>query len=404
MKKTVKDVEVNGKRVLVRVDFNVPMEDGKIVDDGRIRASLPTIRYLIEQRAKVILLSQLGRPSGFVVENLRMNPIAEHLTNLLHTQVAKVNNCVGPEVDEAIQAMEPGQVLLLENVRFHPGEMVNDPHFAARLASCADIFVNDAFASANRTHASIVGVARHLPAVAGLLMESELQGLRRVQSLIHPPVVVLLGGARLIDKAHFVDDNLEHHNLVLLGGVLANTFLHAKGLEVGQSKVEKEVLVMARNMLAGSPNLLVLPVDVVIADAFTADAHRRTVAINHMPSAGWIVDIGPRTVERYSQAFEKARTVIWNGMMGTGALPTISTATETLARKIASLKNTTKIAGGGNTMAVLDRLGLSGQMDYLSTGGAAFLEGLENDPLPGVEVLQNKEEENLVRKEGSAQK
>lgn len=395
MKKTVKDVDVRGKRVLVRVDFNVPMQEGNILDDTRIRGSLPTIQYLVEHEARVILVTHLGRPSGFVVEHQRVNTVADHLSELLGIPVSKVSNCVGPGVEQAVSQLAPGQVMFLENLRFHPGEMVNDPHFAARLASIADLYVNDAFASSNRIHASIIGVPRHLPAVAGLLMDNELQGLRKAKSLIHPPELALLGGVRLIDKAHYIDDTLEKRSPVLLGGVLANTFLHAKGLEIGQSKVETEVLTMARNMLAGSTNLLMLPVDVVVTEAFTSGERGRVVSVDHIPPTGVIVDIGPRTVERYGQAMEKARTVIWNGVMGTLDLPAISSGTEAIARHMAELKNATKIAGGGNTLAVLEKLGLCDSFDYLSTGGAAFLESLEDVPLPGVTALLDKEQVNV---------
>ena len=389
MKKTIRDVDVTNKRVLVRVDYNVPMDRDTILDDTRIRASLPTIRYLVERRAKVIIITHIGRPSGFVVEELRTDQIAARLSNLLRMPVSKVNNCIGPEVHSAVKAMEPGQVLLLENVRFHPGEVVTDMRFAARLASFADIFVNDAFATAHRTQASTVGVARYLPAVAGLLLENELAGLRKVRKMIQPPVVVLLGGARLVDKARFIDDHLERGNPILLGGLLANSFLKAKGVDTGQSQSEIEVLGLARTLLAENPTLLYLPTDVVVADGLSERAKTRVVAVNRIPPAHFIVDIGPETVSRYSQMMDTARTVIWNGPMGVSEILSFSAGTDALARKISGLANAAKIAGGGETIAVLDRLGLAGAVDYLSTGGAAFLDALETGTLPAIDVLEN---------------
>lgn len=389
MKKTIKDVDVANKRVLVRVDYNVPMEKGEILDDTRIRASLPTIRYLIEHGAKVILITHLGRPSGFVVEEMRTDILAAHLSNLLRMPVVKVNNCIGPEVHDAVRVMEPGQVLFLENVRFHPGEVVTDMRFAARLASIADLYVNDAFATAHRTQASTVGVAHHLPSVAGLLMESEILGLRKINRKIQPPVVVLLGGAHLVDKARFIDDHMEHGNPILLGGTLANTFLRIKGIDTGQSQIDVEMLSLARTLLAESLELLQLPTDVLVADSLFEGAKTKVVPVNRVPPAACIVDIGPDTIARYSQMIETAQTVIWNGPLGASEFSSFSNGTETLARKIAGLQNAVKIAGGGETTAVLDRLKLADQMTYLSTGGAAFLDALETGTLPAIEVLDD---------------
>lgn len=396
MKKSVKDVEVNGKRVLLRVDFNVPMQDGKIMDDSRIRAGLPTTRYLIEQRARVVMLSHLDRPNGFVVESLRMNPIVARLADLLREPVMKVNNCVGPEVQSAINALEPGQVLFLENVRFHPGEIVNDAHFAAQLASNIDLMVNDAFSLAHRIQASTVGITRYLPAVAGLLMESELKGLLRIQSMIRQPVMILLGGIRLADKSHFIDDSLENGYRILLGGVLANTFLKAKGLETGQSRVETQVVGLAREFLASSRSRLDLPVDLVIADELSDHSRRRVVSANRVPASAFIADLGPATIERYSQAISSAGTIIWNGPMGIVGFSSFAKGSEALARKIAGMEDIVKIAGGGDTLITIDRLNLSGHFNYLSTGGAAFLDALGNEPLPAVKVLLNKEEQALT--------
>lgn len=393
MKKTIRDVDVAEKRVLVRVDFNVHLEDSRIVDDTRIRESLPTIRYLIDHRARVMILSHLGRPAGFVVEKLRMNPVAQRLAELLDQPVAKVNNCIGPEVQEAVKNLLPGQVLFLENVRFHPGEMVNDAHFAARLASSAELFVNDAFATANRAHASTVGITRYLPAVAGLLMEKELLGLRDVLQRIQRPVYILLGGKSLVDKARFINDTLNRGALVLFGGVLANTMLHAQGLATGQSQVETEAITLAREFLAGFSKQIGLPTDVVISDSPFQHSKKRVVSAARIPPAGYIVDIGPETIARYSKTLANAGTIIWNGIMGTVEASDISEGTQNLATKIANQEGVLKLVGGGETKIVLDHLGLTGSFDYISTGGAAFLDGLNDKTLPAVLVLLNKEDE-----------
>ncbi len=390
MKATVKDLQVEHQRVLVRVDFNVPMENGLIMDDSRIRASLPTIQYLIQQKARVILLSHLDRPNGFVVEEQRMNPVADRLANLLHQPVGKVNNCIGPEVHEAVKGLEPGQVILLENVRFHPGEVVNDAHFASRLASAADVYVDDAFASAHRNHASTVGITRYLPAVAGLLMESELLNLQRVKNAIRQPFISVLGGARLVDKVHYIDDNLQLGNRILLGGILANTFLRAKELETGQSNVEGAVIGLARSILADYSNLLELPSDVVVADALSDRAKKRVVSVNRVQETDCIVDIGPATVEKYSQILNKANTIIWNGPLGAVEFLAFRKGTVAIARSIAAVEGALKVAGGGDTLAVLGQENLSEKMDAISTGGASFLDALGNKQLPGVAALLNK--------------
>lgn len=396
MKKTIKDVELAGKRVLLRVDFNVLIENQKIVDDTRIQAALPTIRYLIEHQARVMILSHLGRRSGFVVEELRMNPVAERLAELLQMPVEKLNNCIGPEVREAAKNMQPGQVIFLENVRFHPGEMVNDLHFAQHLAEFADLYVDDAFASLHRIHASIVGVTRFIPSVAGLLVESEMLGLRQIQKAIQPPVVVILGGARLTDKTHFIDENIERGNRVLVGGVLANTFLKAKGVEVGQSVVEKEILGLAQQLFIDSNGMIELPKDLVQAEAVNAEAKHQTVPANHVSPSEYIVDIGPTTVQRYSQVLGLAKTVIWNGTLGVAEIAPFSAGTDAIARKIASLTDTVTIAGGGSTLTTIRRLGLNDQFNHLSTGGSPFLLALANKPLPGLMALQDKDESQSV--------
>lgn len=395
MKKTVRDLEVNGKRVLVRVDFNVPIENHKVTDDTRLQASLPTIRHLIEHGAKVLLLSHLGHQSGYVVEDLRMNPVAERLSEILQMPVAKLNNCIGPDVAEAVKTMQPGQVTFLENVRFHPGEMVNDPHFAKRLADNAEIYVDDAFATIHRIHASIVEITQFLPSVAGLLVVEEIHHLRQVQKIIQPPVVAVLGGDRLTDKTHFLDEFLERGTRILLGGVLANTFLKAKGLEVGRSVVETEILGLARQILIDSHGLLDLPKDVVITDSLKDHTKHQVVAANHVPSNAYIVDIGPGTIQHYNQVLNAARTVIWNGTLGQVEVPTFKVGTEAIARKIAGLQESISIVGGGNTQSTINRLGLASHIDHLSTGGAAMLLVLANKPLPGISVLLDEESQPI---------
>lgn len=391
MKKTIKDYDVTGRRVLVRVDFNVPIEEGIVTNAARIHAALPTIQYLIERQARVILLTHLGNPEGSVVEALRVDPVARSLADLLRVPVAKVNNCIGPEVHDVVKTLTPGQVLMLENVRFHPGEMVNDQHFAARLASFADLFVNDAFGAAHRSHASTTGIARFLPSAAGLLMEHELQGIQRLHGEIHPPIVVLLGGNRLVEKAQFMEFGLRQGWTFLLGGSLANTFLRAAGKPVGQSTVEIEGFGLARSLLEDYSRQIHLPVDLVIAQALSVYAVARVSPAENVPPDWCIFDIGPETIIRYRRALDAAGTVIWSGPTGAVEFPAFSNGTEQMAGKIASLENAFTIAGGADTVAALDKTGHSSKIKYLSTGGAAFLDALKGKSLPGVEAIEDRE-------------
>lgn len=390
MKKTIKDHDVTGRRVLVRVDFDVPVENGIVTNAARIHAALPTIKYLIERQARVILLTHLGNPEGSVVESLRVDPIASTLADLLRMPVAKANNCIGPEVHDIVKTMTPGQVLLLENVRFHPGEMVNDQRFAARLASFTDLFVNDAFGAAHWSHASTTGVARFLPSAAGLLMEHELEGIQRLRSEIRPPVVVLLGGNRLVDKAQFMEYGLRRGWAFLLGGSLANTFLRAAGKPVGQSTVEMEGFGLARSLLEEYSRQIHLPVDLVIAQALSAFAITRIAPAESIPVDWCIYDIGPETIDRYSRVLDAAGTVIWNGPAGAVEFTAFSNGTVQMASKIAGLEDAYTIAGGADTVAALDKTGHSSKIKYLSTGGAAFLDALQGKPLPGVEAIEDR--------------
>jgi phosphoglycerate kinase len=389
MKKTIQDLDVASKRVLVRADFNVPLEGSKVADDTRIRAALPTIQHLVGQKARVILCSHLGRPGGKVVEELRLDPVADTLSDLLSQDIGKVDDCIGPEVKEAVDALEPGDVLLLENTRFHPGEKANDPAFAAKLASIADIYVNDAFGTAHRAHASTEGVAHHLPAVAGLLMERELDVLDRVRQNPEHPLVVILGGAKVSDKIGVVEQFLEQAETLLIGGGMANTFLKAQGIEVGQSLVEEESLETARKILDRGGADLILPVDVVEADAFDADAERWITDVDHVSSHRQILDVGPETVDLFQEALAPAKMVVWNGPLGVFEMAPFAHGTFAIARALAGLDAQT-ISGGGETAAAIHQAGVADQFTHVSTGGGAFLTFLEGKDLPAVAALDDR--------------
>jgi len=388
-KKTIQDIDVQGKRVLVRVDFNVPLKDGAVADDTRIRAALPTLNYLLEQGAALLLCSHLGRPKGKVVPELRMDPVARRLEALLGRPVNKLDDCVGPQVEAAAQALQPGQVVLLENTRFHPGEEANDPAFARQLASLAQVYVNDAFGSAHRAHASTEGVARYLPAVAGFLMEKELEFLGRATRNPEHPYVAILGGAKISDKIDVIDNLLGQCDRLLIGGGMANTFFRAMDLEMGDSLVEEEVVPIARSLLEQARSRIVLPVDVVIADAFDDGAASRIVAPNEV-SAGWrVLDIGPKTVATFESALGAAKTVVWNGPLGVFEMPNFAKGTFAVAHLLASMDAVT-IIGGGDSAAAVRQAGLVDKMTHVSTGGGASLEFLEGKVLPGVAVLADR--------------
>ena len=389
-KKTVRDVEVAGKRVLVRVDFNVPLNDvGEITDDTRIRAALPTIKYLRDQGAKVILCSHLGRPKGTVDGKLRLTPVARRLSELLDTPVTKTEDCIGSNVQPIVAAMKAKDVVLLENLRFHAEEEKNDPEFARQLAALADIYVNDAFGTAHRAHASTEGVAHFLPAVAGFLMERELTFLGKALAEPARPFIAVLGGAKVSDKIGVIENLLPQVDKLIVGGGMANTFFKAQGLDVGESLAEDDKLDLARDLLKRAGSKLVLPTDVVVADAFAADAQHRTVSIDEVP-AGWrILDVGPKTVERFKKVLRTAKTVIWNGPMGVFEFPTFAAGTVAVAQALAET-NATTIIGGGDSAAAVASAGLEEAMTHISTGGGASLEFLEGKVLPGVEALQDR--------------
>ena len=393
-KKTVQDLAVQNKRVLVRVDFNVPLDKatGAITDDARIRAALPTIRYLIGQGARVVLCSHLGRPDGKVVDKLRLGSVAQRLSDLLGQPVAKTDDCVGPAVQAAVAAMQSGDVLLLENLRFQAEEEANDPAFARRLAALADVYVNDAFGTAHRAHASTEGVAHYLPAVAGFLMEKEIDYLSRALENPARPFDAIIGGAKVSDKIAVLQNMLDKVDALLIGGGMANTFLKAQGHEVGQSLVEDDKLDVARSLLAQAQARhvrLLLPVDVVVADKFAADAAWQVVAAKAVPADWRILDVGPQTVKLFAQELKAARTVVWNGPLGVFEFPAFAQGTIALAKTLAASRATT-IIGGGDSAAAVERAGVADKITHISTGGGASLEFLEGKTLPGVAALLDK--------------
>ena len=388
-KKTIRDVDVRGKRVFVRVDFNVPLDDGQITDDRRIREALPTIVKLRRQGARVILASHLGRPDGKVISGLRLDPVAVRLSELLGAPVRKLPDCVGPEVARAVAEMRDGDVVLLENLRFHPEEEANDEQFARALASLADVYVNDAFGTAHRAHASTVGITRFLPAVAGLLMEKELVYLSRILEDPRRPFVAILGGKKVSDKIGVIRNLLTRADMLLIGGAMSYTFLRAKGLSVGASLCEEDKLELARSLMddaAGRRIAFRLPDDVMVADRFAEDAARRVVAAAAIPQ-GWMgMDIGPRTAAAYADVIARAGTVMWNGPMGVFEFPAFAAGTRAVAEAMAGSKAVT-IVGGGDSAAAVEQMGLADRMTHISTGGGASLEFLEGKELPGVAAL-----------------
>jgi phosphoglycerate kinase len=388
-KKTIQDINVDGKKVIIRVDFNVPLEAGKVTDDTRIRAALPTIQYLLDRGAAVILMSHLGRPRGKVVEELRLAPVAARLGELLGRSVTKLDACIGPQVQAAAQALQPGGILLLENLRFHPEERANDPAFAQQLADLADLFVNDAFGAAHRAHASTSGIADYLPAVAGLLMEKEIQFLGQAVESPEHPYVAILGGAKISDKIGVIETLLDKVETLLIGGGMANTFLLAQGYEMGDSLVEEGSVSIAKRLLETGGDKLVLPVDAVIADAFSAEADSQVVGVSQVPMGWRILDVGPQTVELFKAKLSGARTVVWNGPMGVFELEPFAAGTRAIAQALADIQATT-IIGGGDSVAAITQAGLAEKMSHISTGGGASLEFLEGKELPGIAALEDR--------------
>lgn len=392
-KKTIRDVDVRGKRVLVRADFNVPIDQhGRVLDDTRITATLPTIRYLLDHGASVILMSHLGRPQGKPSPSLSLRPVSRRLGELLGAEVPLAPESVGPEVERLAAGLRPGQLLLLENLRFHAEEERNDPGFAAQLGRLGDLYVDDAFGTAHRAHASTEGVAHVLPAVAGLLMEREIDYLSRVLEAPERPFVAIIGGAKISTKTAVLSQLLPRVTALAVGGAMACTFLKAGGAEVGDSLVEDDMLDAARDIAAqasASGVRLLIPPDAVIADRFAADAAHRVVPSRQIP-AGWrMMDVGPRTVEEIAALVRDAKTVLWNGPMGVFELAPFAGGTVAVARALADCGGTT-IAGGGETVAAIDEAGVADKLSHVSTGGGATLEFLEGRTLPGVAALQDR--------------
>ncbi|NMC52313.1 MAG: phosphoglycerate kinase [Chloroflexi bacterium] len=388
-KKTVKDIDVKGKKVLVRVDFNVPLKEGVVKDDTRIQAALPTLNYLLGEGAALILCSHLGRPKGSPMPEYSMKPVAEYLGKVMGKDVKFAEDTVGPAAEAAAAALKPGEVLVLENTRFEAGETKNDAGMSKKLASFADVFVNDAFGSAHRAHASTVGVADYIPAVAGFLMEKEIRYLGQAIANPDRPFVAILGGAKISDKIGVIKNLLQVADQVLIGGGMANTFFKAQGYPVADSLVEDEALETARELLAGGGQKLRLPVDVVIANAFDNDAETKVTQMGPVPDGWRILDVGPETVENYSKVIMSAGTVVWNGPMGVFEMPNFAKGTFGVAKAVAESKSVS-IVGGGDSVAAINQSGLSDKITHISTGGGASLEMLEGIILPGLAALADK--------------
>jgi phosphoglycerate kinase len=391
-KQTVRDADVRGKRVFLRADLNVPLDDGRITDDTRIRASLPTLVYLLEQGAIVIMASHLGRPHGKVNDAYRLKPVADRLSQLLRRPVRMTGDALGPGVQDAINKLRPGDLLLLENLRFHAGEEANDPAFAEALAGFADIYIDDAFGSAHRAHASTEGITHFLPSVAGLLLEREVNALSRLLDKPPRPFHTVIGGAKISDKLNVLRVLVGRCQAILVGGGMANTFLAAKGLELGKSLVETEQLENAAAIIAEARRRrmrLILPTDVLVAAQVHHRAPREVVSVNAVPKDWTVVDIGPQTVEKYRQTLQAAKTIFWNGPMGIFEVAPFAEGTNAMAQAIAArtAKGVVTVVGGGDSVAAVQQLGLSEQMSHVSTGGGASLEFVEGRNLPGVDAL-----------------
>ena len=393
-KVTVRDIDVSGKRVLVRVDFNVPLDEktGKITDDSRIRATLPTLRYLIKQGARGILISHLGRPKGKVIDELRLTVVAQRLSQILGQQVGVATDCIGLEVEKSVESLGSGGVLLLENLRFHSDEETGSASFARALARLGDVFVNDAFGTSHRAHASIAGIAHYLPAVAGLLLEKEIKILGGILENPAHPFASLLGGAKVSDKVGMLENIMSKVDSLLIGGGMAATFLKAKSYEIGQSLIEVDRLGTAVELIEKATRngvRLLLPVDVVIADETNTEAEVEIVPVENIPKDKKIVDIGPQTIRNFSIELQSCKTVFWNGPVGIYEMPQFAEGTQAMARLLANLEATT-IIGGGSTAEVINEMGLADKLTFVSTGGGASLRFLSGETLPGVETLLDK--------------
>jgi phosphoglycerate kinase len=385
-KRSVRDLDVGDKRVLVRVDFNVPVKGSEVTDDTRIRRALPTIRYLLSEGGRPILISHLGRPKGEPDPEYVMDPVATRLGELLGEPVEKLDAAVGPEVGEALRDWNGRGVVLLENSRFYPGETKNDPGFADQLAALADLYVDDAFGAAHRAHATTVGVAQRLPAAAGLLLEEEVDYLDTVLENPERPFVAILGGAKVSDKLGVIESLLGTADSLLVGGAMCFTFFEALGYEIGDSLVEDDYLEEAKRLMGEAGDRLVLPVDVVVADAMEEGAESQTVPVDGIPTDKMGLDIGPETVDLFEKHISGASTIFWNGPMGVFEIDAFARGTEGVARAVAD-SGATSVVGGGDSVAAVNKLGLEGEMSHISTGGGASLEYVEGKELPGVAVL-----------------
>lgn len=388
-KKTVRDIDVENKRVLVRVDYNVPMEDGKVTNLTRVEGTIPTLQYLLKKNCRIVLMSHMGRPKGERNMKYTLEVLVPHLERLLAVPVKFCPDCIGAEAEKMAAELKPGEVLLLENLRFHKEEEKNDPAFAAELAKLGDVFVSDAFGAVHRAHASLVGVAEHLPAVAGFLLEKDLVMMSKILSNPKRPVVAVMGGAKVDDKIGVIKNLLPVVDRLLIGGAMANTFLYALGYDVGASKISEDQVDVVKDLLKRDiAKKIVLPEDLVVADKFAADAKHRNVKINCIPKGWMALDMGKNTVRTYTELIMGAETVIWNGPMGVFEMPAFAVGTEAIAVACAKTKAQT-IVGGGDSIAAIDQTGVSYMITHISTGGGSTLEYLEGRHLPGVEVLQN---------------
>ncbi|MEM7032359.1 MAG: phosphoglycerate kinase [Chloroflexota bacterium] len=391
-KKTITDINISGKRVLIRVDFNVPLQDGTVTDDRRIRAALPTIEHCLKEEASVILMSHLGRPKGEVVDALKMDPVADRLSDLLGCPVQKLDDCVGEKVVNTVKNLNTGDVVLLENTRFHAAEKSNETPFAVQLANLGDVYVNDAFGSAHRAHASTAGVTDTLrPAVAGFLLGKELDYLGQALASPTAPFLAILGGAKISDKIGVIDNLLPMVDGLLIGGGMANTFLAAQGLAMGASLVEAEAIDTAKRLLDQAPDKLFLPVDAVVTREFSAEAEAEVVAVDAVPDDSMMLDIGPASIAHFANRLAAAKTVIWNGPMGVFEFPRFAEGTFAVAQALANLEGATTIIGGGDSAAAVEKSGLADKMSHISTGGGASLEFLEGKVLPGVAALDDQD-------------
>jgi phosphoglycerate kinase len=394
-KLTIRDLDASGKRVFVRVDFNVPLEDGKITDDSRIQAALPTIKALLAQGAIVILASHLGRPDGKVLDSLRLRPVAERLSQLLKMPVPVTGDALGAGTEDAIKRLKPGEVILLENLRFHAEEEKNDPEFAKALASYADVYVNDAFGTAHRAHASTEGIARLLPSYAGLLMEKEIEFLGKLMENPERPFAAIIGGAKVSGKIQVLRNLVDKVDVLVIGGGMANTFLLAQGKPVGKSLAEPDRIEDAKAIMASAEKhgtKIVLPTDVVVAKEVTRGSEYKTLPADKVPASWNIVDVGKASLDAMRKALEPARTVFWNGPLGVFEIPTFAVGTREIARFLAgrAQAGATVVVGGGDSVAAVEQQGLADKMTHISTGGGASLEFLEGKELPGVAVLQDR--------------